>query len=270
MVMDTALLGLLLMGAAVALLVFGQVNRRVARHALGTGLSTVGDLMTLYAMVSDQVGLGLFTHRVGLQGTLECDQPLHSDLTHSPCAAFRYRVDRLWEEEYEERDAKGNRTRRTRSGSDLVAENERRAPFWLRDATGRLLVVPDGARVDMEKIADRFEPGDRQAAAPWWPVLPIPGGNHRGTRRTVGYRLREEVLPIGSTIYVLGTAADRTGTLAMGRGPEQEGMFLVSLKTREEVVHAARQTMILAHYAALACAPLGLLLLIFSLLYRRG
>ncbi|HWE60556.1 MAG TPA: E3 ubiquitin ligase family protein, partial [Chloroflexota bacterium] len=266
--MDLPVLGLLLIVAAVVLYGVARANRRVALSVLGTEISSVEELLALYALVADQVGTGLFAQRVGLQGTLECDEPLQSELGNTPCAAFRYRVERRWEEEYEERDANGHRVRRTRSGRDAVAGNERRVPFWVHDATGRLPVIPDGARLEMERTVDRFEPGNRGGVVRFRGFeLRLNGAG--GARRTLGYHFHEEVLPLGRPIYVLGNATDRAGSLAVGPHHELGEPFLVSLRTREQVVHAARQITDLARYAAYVCAPLGMLLLIIGILVHR-
>jgi hypothetical protein len=156
--------------------------------------------------------------------------------------------------------------RRTRSGSDLIAQNERRVPFWVQDATGRLLVIPAGARVELEQTVDRFEAGHAGGVERFWPWQPSPGS---GQRRTLGHRLREEVLPLGRTVYILGTATDRTGSLVIGALPESHEPFLVSLHTREQLLQTAQQTMVLARAAAVVCAPLGVLLLLIGILSRR-
>jgi hypothetical protein len=262
--------GLLLIAAAAVLYQVVITNRRVAQIAYGTEVSSVSDLVQLYSLVEGQVGAGLFVHRVGLQGTLVCDQPLTSDLSGTSCAAFRSRVERRWEEDYEDRDSHDKPVRRTRAGSEQVAGNERRASFWVVDASGRVLVVPDGARIDMETTVDRFEPGSTGAIDRFLPFqLELYGLAHRDRRRTLGYHFREEILPLDRAIYVLGMATDRTGALAVGHFPGANEPFIVSLKSREQVVHAARRAKVFAQYAAFICAALGIALLIAGILQHR-
>ena len=265
--MEPALLGLLLLCAAVVLSVAAYSHRRMARHALSTEPTTVAELLALYSLVTNQVDAGLFAHRVGLQGTVECDEPLVSELSHTPCVAFRYRMERHWEEDYEERDAEGHLRRGVRSGSDKVAANERHTPFWLRDATGRLRVLPDGARIEMEKTTERFEPhGSIQIPHPW----PIKDGRHYPTtRRTIGYQLREEIVPIGRTIYVLGVATDYGGSLTISKDAESSNPFLISFKSREAIIQTAQSSMLMARTASIACASLGTFLLLLRIFYRR-
>jgi hypothetical protein len=269
--MDPMLLGAALLAIAAALIYFAEVYRQLERSAVATGVSTVADIMAVQRRVDAEVGARLFAQRVGLEGTLECDNPLTSELGDVPCAAFRYRVERRWEEEVEYRDDRGNPVRRTRSGSDSVAANERRVSFRLRDETGSLQIDPEGARLEMEHVVDRFEPGDRSSIIRFGGFqLDHDGRFGNGKRRTLGYHFQEDVLPIGRTVYVLGLATDRDGTLRVSRMPhESNEPFLVSLRSRAEVAHAARKTMMYARYAAYVCAPVGLLLVLLGLWYRR-
>jgi hypothetical protein len=261
--MELTVAGLLVLGAAVVLFAIARANRRLARLVLGTTVSTIDEITVLHASVIEQVDAGLFSHPVALQGVLHCDEPLHADLTHEPCVAFRYRVERQWEEVYEDRDSQGGRVLRSRGGRELVALNDRRVPFRLRDGTGEVLVLPDGATLEMEQTAERFEPHELHDI-PHRRHLPQVGG-----RRTLGYHFREESLPVGRTAYVLGQATDRDGGLTIGVLPGSTEPFLVSLRTREQILRDARRTMALAHYAAIACGPLGVILLLLGIVQRR-
>jgi len=269
--MDLAFAGLLLLAATVALYGLARSNRHLARSATATELMTVAELNTLHQLVSGEVGVGLFAHRAAVQGTLECEQPLISDLGQTRCAAFRYRVEHRWHEDYQDTDSHDKPVRRTRTGSDVVASNERRVPFRVRDSTGSIEVVPDGARLEMETTVERFEPGPhdgivRFRSFEWRSHGLLPGGH----RRTLGYHFHEEALPLGRTVFVLGLATDRHGSLTVGGLPDAEGVFVVSLKARDQLVHAARQAEQLARWAAAACAVLGVLLLIAAIIVQRS
>jgi hypothetical protein len=95
--------GVLLIVAAVILYFVSRWHDRLALAARATELSSVSDLMTLHQLVVDEVGAGLFNQRVSLQGQTECEYPLQSELAGATCVAYRYRVERCWEEAYEER-----------------------------------------------------------------------------------------------------------------------------------------------------------------------
>lgn len=243
---------------------------RLARQAAATPLTPIAELQALHERVAAQIGSDLFAQRVALSGVLECEEPLSSPLSATPCAAFHYRVTRRWEEEYETRDEAGKLCRRVRAGSDVVANNERRTRFRLFDGTGRVLVDPAGARLEMEKIVDRFQPGeakqpDRHGAV----TIELGTGLARPRRLTLGYHSLEEIVPLGREVYVLGMATDRDGTLSVARSPEPDEPFLVSLHTRPEVVAKARATITRSLLGAAACGPVGLALVLIGLLSRR-
>jgi hypothetical protein len=265
--------GIVLLVVAAILYAVSQSSRRRSLALAITDMMPVGDLLALYEKVSAEVGKGAFAQRVAVQGTIECDQPLQAELSNTPCAAFRQRVERRYEEDYEETDGDGNRVRRTREGSESVSSNEGRAPFAVRDETGRVAVLPDGANLEMVTTVDRFEPGDPglqggrlQLGSFQLDLAPL---GPMGGRRTLGYSYHEEIVPLGRAVYILGSASDTGGTLGIGKSHERHEPFLVSLHNRQQLLQSAKQTMTYTLYGALGSGALGALLLIVGLLTRR-
>jgi len=269
--MGWIVVGILLLAAAGVLYAVSRSNQHRSLALTITDVMPIGDLLALYDKVAAEVGKGAFSQRAAVQGTLECDQPLRAELSDTPCAAFRQRVERRYEEDYEERDGDGNYVRRTREGSDTVSDNERRAPFALRDDGGRIAVAPDGADLEMETTMDRFEPGAPSGGALQLGAFRLDLANlgGMGGRRTLGYHLHEEVVPLGRAVYVLGTATDAGGALVIGKSSERHQPFLVSLRTRDQLMQSARRTMTYTLYAAAGSGALGALLVLIGLLTRR-
>jgi hypothetical protein len=262
--------GLVLLAIAVMLLHTAYQQTRLARQAAATPQTPIAELQALHERVAAQIGSDLFAQRVALTGVLECAEPLSAPLSGTPCAAFRYRVTRRWEEEYETRDDKGKLCRRVRSGSDIVSKNERRTRFQLVDGTGRLQVDPEGARLEMEKMVDRFEPGELERAPRFGALIIDLGHGHvRPHRLTLGYHSLEEIVPLGREVYVLGMATDRDGVLSVVRSPEPDEPFLVSLHSRRQVVAKARSDITRSMVGAAVCAPIGIALMVLGLLSRR-
>jgi E3 Ubiquitin ligase len=267
------ILGILLIAAAGILYAVSQSNKRQSLALAITDMMPVGDPLALYDKVSAEVGKGAFVQRVTVQGTLECDQPLQAELSNAPCVAFRQRVERRYEEEYEEQDGDGNRVRRTREGSESVSSNEGRTPFAVRDDTGRVAVALDGADLEMVTTVDRFEPGNPGMQGGMLQLggfqLNLGGFNPMEGRRTLGYHFHEEIVPVGRTVYVLGSATDAGGSLAIGTSHQRHEPFLVSLRNREQLLQSAKQTMAYTLYGAMGSAALGGLLVIVGLLSRK-
>jgi hypothetical protein len=81
--------------------------------------------------------------------------------------------------------------------SEVVASNERFAPFAVEDASGTVGVRGEGAEVDALNVVDRFE---RDAGG----GLSFTLGGRTVRERTIGYRYVESVLPVDAPVYVLG------------------------------------------------------------------
>ena len=147
---------------------------------------------------------------VEVTGTLRCPKPLWSELTGRPCAYFRSWVERTYE--HEDRDV--NDEPRIVERTETLASYADRVPFFVEDDTGRVLVTPDGAEIGSESVYDRYKEG-------------ISAGEMTLAGRTVemnhgfgtlGYRIRETILPIGGPVYVLGVVTRDGGIGRPGRG----------------------------------------------------
>lgn len=133
---------------------------------------------------------------VEVAGSAEADgAELRSPFTDQPCVFYDYRVQEL---------RGSGRSRRWVT----VASEQSSDPFYLRDATGRVLIVPMGAsaRVSREQILSNVWPDAlpdhvRRAMR----RLDMPTAGWLGPRRI---RCRERFIAPGSTLYVLGTAQE--------------------------------------------------------------
>jgi hypothetical protein len=267
--MGWLILGIVLIIAAGILYVVSESNKRESLALATTDLTSVADLRALYDKVTAEAGKGAFAQRVALQGTIECEAPLQAELSSTPCAAFRHRVERRYEEEYEEQDGEGNWVRRTREGSESVANNDRQAPFAVSDATGSIPVAPEGADLEMETTVDRFEPAAQGGGGLLqFGTFQLDLGGMSTGRRTLGYHMHEEILPLGRTIYVMGTANDAGGNLAIGKTGQRHEPLRVSLHNREQLLKSARDTAKYTLYGAMGSGALGALLLLVGLLTR--
>jgi len=164
---------------------------------------------------------------VEVKGTLRCESPLKSEMAGQTCAYYRSQVIREYEET--ERDADGDLE--TRRRSEVVASNERFAPFAVEDASGLVGVRGEGAEVDALEVVNRFERGTGGAGSITLGGLTV---NLGGGERTVGYRYVESVLPIDSPAYVLGAVQADRQVGPPGEEGEQ-GRFLISYRSEEQL-----------------------------------
>lgn len=92
------------------------------------------------------------TH-VEVKGTLRCEDPLKSEMADQTCAYYLSQVLR----EYEVTDRDSDGWSRTRRRSEVVASNERFAPFAVEDESGVVGVRGERAEVDALEVMNRFE-----------------------------------------------------------------------------------------------------------------
>lgn len=227
--------------AAIAVLFYflgrGQGKKALDMQAIET--STSADLARLAADIAAEIGAGSLNQPAEIKGATECQSPLTAEMSGTDCIWYRSTVTREYEESYTEKDTNGNTRNATRRGSEILSSNERRLPFMVRDSTGAIEVDPEGATMDGEQVLSRFEQGERSAG------INIGGfsislGALASGRRTIGYKLEEWAIPTGRNIYVLGEARDDGGRLRIGKPGTKDGRFLISLKSEEQLVKAAK------------------------------
>jgi hypothetical protein len=170
---------------------------------------------------------------VKLAGQAVSQEPLVAPGSGRPCLYYHHKVEQV---------------RRTYSGDArhpldaekewyTVVENERQAPFYVRDATGDILVLPDGAKFEtLETFFD--EPGSLG-------YEPAPGDSEPGVvdrvldsfdileEDTGSYRTSEEIVPVGAPVVVYGSLHHTPGGSQVSKG---EGDMLVSHKTEEQLL----------------------------------
>ncbi|MEQ9092850.1 MAG: GIDE domain-containing protein, partial [Miltoncostaeaceae bacterium] len=136
------------------------------------------------------------------------------------------------------RDSKGNT--RPRIVERQVSEERSHDAFAVADASGRVLVDPDGADID-----DPVETVDRVESVSSGAGMNLSLGtftfNIGGSSSLVGVRTREHILPVGEELYALAGAGQRDGHAVLGR--PNEGAFVVSTRSSDELEKRARRVM---------------------------
>jgi hypothetical protein len=195
--------------AGVAIFGYGVYTRRTQRLVENTPTSPVRSLPLGFVEVT---------------GTAEPDgQPLSSPFAQTPCVYYEFHV-----QEYR---GSGSSRRWVTLTEDRSTE-----PFYLRDATGRVLVVPMGASARIRR-AETFShtwpddlPDEMRRV---FRHLNMPTASWLGPRRV---RFRERVIGVGECLYVLGTAQENpagalhaadTSRLYIGAAPGDRPFMIV-------------------------------------------
>ncbi len=249
----------------ILLVVLSKAQGKKAYDMQSTETVSAAELSRQAEEVAAEIGGGSFNKMAELKGIVDCAQALRSELAELPCVWYSSRVSREYEESYTERDADGKTRSGTRRGSELVSSNERRCDFYVRDESGSVLVTPEGAAVEGERVLSRFEQGERSTLSVGGFRLNL--GALGAGRRTLGYKLEEWALCPGKQVYVLGEARDDGNRLRVAKPAQKGGRFIISVKSEEELVRAAKKGSLALSVLAGLCA-MGAI--VFALLIRTG
>lgn len=219
------------------------------------------DLVDEATSISEELGAGSFEQNAQLVGDIECDQPLTSQLGEHACVYYRMSVRRKYDEEYWEKDNNGNQVRKTRTGTDVVSDTKESCPFYVKDETGKMLVVPDGAKFDaLIQSVSKFEPAVSNGLGIGFGRFQLTTPSLQSGRRTLGYHYEEHVLPLNRRVTIMGQVNDKMGQLAMRKAEGQK--LLISTRSKEEMVGSAQKTAKIMFFSAIGSAVLGVVLAI--------
>jgi hypothetical protein len=176
---------------------------------------------------------GVFIGLAELKGTAESESPFVSFLAGAQCVHYAWQVEEQWSRIVHEsyRDSKGHMQTRTRteSGWKKVADGGESAPFYLKDDTGVLRIVPDRARIEAVKSFAETVSRDSPLYFAKCPESEIADSTHRR-------RFAESTLPLHASLYVVGQARERQDMVAAEVAFDKKSpMFLISTRTEKQV-----------------------------------
>jgi len=195
---------------------------------------------------------GVFIGLAELKGTAESETPLTSYLAGAPCVQYAWQVDEHWSRTVTKTytDSKGHSQTRTRteSGWTKVAGGSQSIPFYLKDDTGVIRVVLEGAKIDSVKTYD--ETVSRSS-----PLYFGKGPEHEIADSTHKRRFHETALPLHTVLYVIGQARERQDVVAAEIAHDKNApMFLISTQTEKQVSSGYGRWFWVLIVLGLACA----------------
>jgi hypothetical protein len=227
-----------------------QAGRLSAMNAADTYTAQL--LTDIHTRVTGTLGADALAQACEVEGVIDCDAPLSGPVSGTTCVAYSYTVTREYEEDVTKKDEKGKVTTSTERRSETVQSEDRRVNFWVRDATGRTLVCPDGAELDLAETGDRYDAARKGGA---------------GRTRTLGHKHVEQSLPVGAKVYVLGCAVDHEGRPMVGCSPRDKNLqFIISRRSERELAKSASSTAWGFKVAAGATGALGMILLVVGMI----
>lgn len=176
---------------------------------------------------------GVFIGLAELKGTAESEAPLTSRLAEISCVQYSWHVDEQSTETRTEtyRDVQGHtqtRTVRTTKWTTVASGGES-APFYLKDDTGVVRVVPDRAKIEGKEVLDRTcSPSDPMYFGKG-PATEVAHSDHRR-------RFQETAVPLHAALYVMGQARERQDVIAPEIAYDRQApMFLISMRSEKQV-----------------------------------
>ena len=195
---------------------------------------------------------------VEVKGFLRCEEPLESEMAGHECAYYLSQVIREYSETH--RDSDGHL--QTRRRSEVMASNERFAPFVVEDDSGMVGIRGEGAEVDALEVMNRLENDTGEEGSFTLGGLTV---NLGGGARTIGYRYVESILPVDAPVYVLGTARE-DGHLGAPAEEDGEERFLISHRSEEQLEKKYRRSALLLGLIAVGLFVFGTVFIVVGVL----
>ncbi len=176
---------------------------------------------------------GVFIGLVELKGTAESEMPLTSYLAETRCVQYTWQVDEHWSRIVHETytDAKGHTQTRTRteSGWTKVAGGSQSIPFYLKDDTGIIRIVSEGATINSITVFN-------ETCSPNNALYYGKGPAHSVANSTHRRRFHETALPLHTMLYVMGQAHEREDVVAPEIAYNKDApMFVISTRTEKQI-----------------------------------
>ena len=198
---------------------------------------------------------GVFIGLVELKGTAQCEEPLTSYLSATPCVYYSYEIEEQWSRLVTETESDGKGGERTvtrrETGWSSVASETEMTPFYLQDDTGHLLVRPEGARVEALSVFSETCTPFNALYYGKGPALGVIDSDHIR-------RFTETAIPMQAPVFIVGQARERQDVIAPEIAADANAAeFLVSVRSQEEISSGLGWQFILCFLLGLIAAPGG-------------
>lgn len=224
-----------------ALIALGFGWAALRRFRLRANLST---------MPTTAIG-GAFVGDIEVQGQVVSARPVTGYLSNLPCARYSWEVSEHWTRTrvVTRRDAKGNMTTHvvTDHGEDVIASGGDSTTLEVDDGTGRIRVQWDGAKLEQLVLygCDASEGEELYYAK--GPQGSVPGSD--GVRS-----FRESGIPLGTLLYVVGYARERTDAVAVEiAGGGLAGTATEGAKARQFLISVRGEAAVTRGHATAGC-----------------
>ena len=218
----------------------------------------------LIAILTENAKAGLegYRHYVELKGQTEKDTLQKTPFSEKEVAYYNANLYQVFEEMVTFSDSTG-RHQRLKKSESLMTNQKSTGSIALKDAQSGEKVYIDisqsGLQLDTLKTLDNFEPVNNMQKYSFFNSIRY---NPMGSR-TLGFRMIENTIPLGQSLYVLGEACLDGARVNIGRPRDSKKPFIVSVKNEAEIVQGNKTGAKVALVFGILLAVAGILVMIF-------
>ncbi|WP_038030984.1 E3 ubiquitin ligase family protein [Thermonema rossianum] len=223
--------------------------------------SNIADIIATYKDISQSLGAGNYSQIVEVKGKAKAKSPLQSEFSKKAVVYCATTITREYETKVQKQDQEGKTYWATERRSEVVSRQENKLPFLIEDGSGEIEVNPEGAELHLIQSVDRFE---REGEGEFFSYIAQNIGGS-GNNKTLGFRYREWIIPVGAPLYVLGEAHDRDGYLRIGKPKDENESFIISTKTEEQLVKESEGSAKMSLAGAFVLGIIGIGLIIYGI-----
>jgi hypothetical protein len=224
--------------------------------------TSIGELINILTE-NARAGLEGYRHYVELKGLAGSEKPQEAPFSNKKVAYYDAKLYQVYEEEETRTDSKGT-TRSIKKNETLVTDQKSSNQVFLKDAGSQEKVDIDisqsGLQLGTLKTLDKFEPVNNINRYRFF-------GNYKYKNmglKTLGFRMVENTIPLGQSLYVLGEAVlEGPGRVIVGKPADSKKPFIVSVKKEEDIIQANRTGARVALIIGIIIAVAGILVMIF-------
>jgi len=223
--------------------------------------TSIGELK---GILTDNAAAGLegYRHFVELKGLADSDTPEKAPFSEKEVTYYNADLYQVYEETETYTGDKGTH-RRIKKSESLMTNQKSTGSIALKGAGSGEKVYIDisqsGLKLNTLKTLDKFEPVNNISKYSFFKGFRY---NSMGAR-TLGFRMIENTIPFGQSLYVLGEAWLEGTKVKIGRPRDDKKPFIVSVKSEADIVRANKSGAKVALAIGIVLALAGILVMIF-------
>lgn len=236
-------MGLLIAGSILVIVGFGlwvSMKKKVGQsaHLSSTDTLNVSEIDENYRSITNAVGSGNFTLYCEVKGAAFSENPIKGELSGEEVVYCKSQVIHKFERLESKKDSQGKTQKKWVRHSDIVSTNEQWSDQWgVKDSSGFIQLDSKKSKLDAVQLHSTFEQGELKNNGLKFNVRGISFKESVGASdfRTIGYEYREMGIKLGQSLFVIGDANDRNGTLVISKPEDNQLPFIISTKSEQEL-----------------------------------